>query len=180
MKKITKFNDSILQDKSIHSIPNFNHEKNIKSIWKSNIISGVKISYWWCSIWNHKVSFQHLKQNLISNNTSKNTNSVNLCSTNLINVIYGNYELNSLNTPNCNTQNQISYSNSNSKSFLFVLIGIPMDGILWKDIVLSTSTQLLNHYTYVFRKGVMVPMMLEIHVKHHFPTTNISRKEWIY
>ena len=57
-------------------------------------IAGVKISYCRCSKWNHKVFFQHLKQNLISNNILNNTNSANLSSTNLVNVINDNYELN--------------------------------------------------------------------------------------
>jgi len=103
------------------------------------------------------------------------TNSVNLSSTNLVNIINGNHELNVPNIPNLNSQNPFS-----QESFLFILVGIPTDGILWKEIVLSISTQYLNHYFYVFRKQVMVQMMLEIHVKKHFPTTNISRKEWIH
>jgi len=61
------------------------------------------MSYRRCSKWNHKVSFQHLNQNLISNNTSKNTNSVNPSSTNLVYVINGNREFNSPNIPNLNS-----------------------------------------------------------------------------
>ena len=55
-------------------------------------ILDVKISYCRCSKWNRKVSFQHLKQNLISNSTSNNTNTVNLSSINSVNVINGNYQ----------------------------------------------------------------------------------------
>jgi len=72
---------------------------------------------------------------------------------------------------------KIQYNILIQESFLFVLVGIPMDEILWKEIVLSTSTQFLNHYFYVFRKQVNVSMMLEIHVKPHFQTINISRNE---
>jgi len=106
-----------------------------KSIWE------VKILYCRCSKWNHKVSFQHLKQIIISNITSNNTNSANLRSTNLENFIIANHEFNSpiiYNLNSFNSQNPISYSNA--EKFYFVLVGIPMDGIFWKEIILSTST----------------------------------------
>ena len=73
------------------------------------------------------VSFQHFKQNLISKNISNNKNSVNLSSTNLVNVLNGNHVLNTLNIPNLNSQNPISYSNTIKFSFC---LRIPMDGIL--------------------------------------------------
>jgi len=66
----------------------------------------------------NKVSFQHLKLNLISNNSSNITNSANLSSTNLIHVINGNHEPNALNISNLNSQNLISYSNKGKFSFL--------------------------------------------------------------
>ena len=65
----------------------------------------------------HKVSFHHIKQNLISNNTSNNTNSANLCSTNLANAIDVNYEFNAPNIPNCNSQNPISHFNTEDNSY---------------------------------------------------------------
>jgi len=60
VKRITKFNDSFFRIKI--NTPKFNHPKFEKVFEKA--ISGVKISYCKCSKWNHKVSFQHLKQNL--------------------------------------------------------------------------------------------------------------------
>jgi len=91
-KRITKFNDSLFKIKVY--TPNFNREKIWRCIFEK-VVSGVKISYRRCSKWNHKVSFQHLKQNLISNNTFNDINKVNLSSTNLVNVNNnGNHELN--------------------------------------------------------------------------------------
>ena len=96
---------------------NFNHEK-FKEVFE-NALTGVKISYRrpYDSKWNHKVFFWHLKQNLISNNTSNGTNSVNLSSTNLVYIINGNYELISSNIPNLNSQNPFSHSNTGKFSF---------------------------------------------------------------
>ena len=71
---------------------------------------------------------RHLKQNLISNYTSNDTNSVNLSSSNLENVINGNHERIALNIPILNSQNP--FSHSNIEKFSFCLIGIPTDGIL--------------------------------------------------
>jgi len=65
----------------------------------------------------YEVSFQDLKQNLISISTSNNTNSLNLSSTNLVNVINGNHELNAPNIPNLNSQSHISHSNTGKFSF---------------------------------------------------------------
>ena len=113
VKRITKFNDSFFKIKVY--TPNFNHKK-FKKVFKK-ALSGVKISYCRCSKWNHKVSFWHLKQNLISNNTSNDINSVNLSSTNLVNVNIGNHELIAPNIPNLNSQNPFSYSTQ--ESFLF-------------------------------------------------------------
>jgi hypothetical protein len=48
---------------------------------------------------NHKVSFRHLKQNLISNNTSNDINTINLSSTSLVNVINDTHELIAPNIP---------------------------------------------------------------------------------
>jgi len=105
VKRITKFNDSFFRIK-VYTL-NFNHEKFEEVFEKT--ISGVKISYRRYSKWNHKVSFQHLKPNLISNNSYKIINSANLCSINLINVINANHELNAPNIPNLNSQKPISY-----------------------------------------------------------------------
>ena len=80
-------------------------------------LSGVKISYSRCSKWNHKVSFRHLKQNLISNNTSNDINTANLSSTNLVNVNNGNHELIAPNIPNLNSQIPSSHSNTGKFSF---------------------------------------------------------------
>ena len=113
-------------------------------------ISRVKISYCRCSKWNHKISFQHLKQNLISNNTSNNTNSVKPCSTNLVNVINVNYVPNTPNISNLNSQNLISYSNTKKFSLCFNWNTNGWNFV--KEIVLSASTRFLNHYSYVFRK----------------------------
>ena len=110
VKRNTKFNDSFFRIK-VHT-PNFYKEK-FEEVFEKEI-SGVKISYCRCSKWNHKVSFQHLKLNLISNIT----NSENLSSTNLIHVINGNHEPNALNISNLNSQNLISYSNTGKFSFL--------------------------------------------------------------
>jgi len=93
-------------------------------------LSGVKISYRRCSKWNHKVSFRHLKQNLISNNTFNDINTVNLSSTNLVNVNNGNHELITPNIPNLNSQNPFSHSNTGKFFFFFVLVRILTDGIL--------------------------------------------------
>jgi len=97
-KELLNSNDSFSRIK-IYPL-NFNYGKFEKTFEKA--IVGVKISYCKCSKWNNKVSFQHLKQNLISNNTSNNTNSANLSSTNLVNVINANHELNAPNIPNLN------------------------------------------------------------------------------
>jgi len=113
VKRITNFNDSFFRIKVY--TPNFNHKK-FKEVFK-NALSGVKISYRRCSKWNHKVSFWHLKQKLISNNTSNDINTVNLSSTNFVNVINGNHGLIAPNIPNLNSQNPFSYSTQ--ESFLF-------------------------------------------------------------
>ena len=113
VKRITKFNDSFFRIKVY--VPNFNHEK-FKIVFE-NALSGVKISYRRYSQWNHKVSFRHLKQNLISNNTSNDINTVNLSSTNLVNVINDNHELIAPNIPNLNSQNPSSHSNTGKFSF---------------------------------------------------------------
>ena len=86
VKRITKFSDSFFRIKVY--TPNFNLKK-FKKIFKK-ALSEVKISYCRCSKWNHKVSFRHLKLNLISNNTSNDINTVNLSSTNLVNANNGN------------------------------------------------------------------------------------------
>ena len=70
-----------------------------------------------CSKWNHNVFFRHLKQNLISNNTSNNINTVNLSSINLVNVNNCNHELITTNIPNINSQNPFSHSNTGKFSF---------------------------------------------------------------
>ena len=124
VKRITKFNDSFFRIKVYTS--NFNLEK-FKEVFE-NALSGVKISYHRYSKWNHKVSFRHLKQNLIFNNTSNDIKTVNLSSTNLVNVINGNHELITPNIPNLNSQNP--FSHLTQESFLFVLVGIPTDEIL--------------------------------------------------
>ena len=107
VKRITKFNDNFFRIKVY--TPNFNNQK-FKEI-SENALSGIKISYRRCSKWNHKVSFRHLKQNLISNNTSNDINTVSLSSTNLVNVNNGNHELIAPNIPNLNSQNPFSHSN---------------------------------------------------------------------
>ena len=89
VKRITKFNDSFFRIKVY--TPNFNLKK-FKKVFKK-VLSEVKISFCRCSKWNHKVSFRLLKQNLISNNTSNDINTVNLSSMNLVNVINDNHEL---------------------------------------------------------------------------------------
>jgi len=48
-------------------------------------------------------------------------NSVSLNSTNLVNVINGNHELNAPNIPNLNSQNPILYSSIGKFSFFFFL-----------------------------------------------------------
>ena len=113
LKRITNFNNNFFKIEVY--TPNFNHEKFEKVFEK--VISGVKISYCRCSKWNHKVSFQHLKQNLISNSTFINTNSANLSSINLVNVINGNHDLNAPNLPIRISQNSISLSNTEKFSF---------------------------------------------------------------
>jgi len=72
-----------------------------QKIWKKYFEKSnnqeLKISYCRCSKWNPKISFQHLKQDSISNNPSNNTNSANLSSTNLVNVMNANHEFNAPN-----------------------------------------------------------------------------------
>jgi len=82
-KRTSKFNDSFFRIKVY--TPNFNHKEFLKVFEEA--ISEDKISYCRCSKWNHKISFQHIKQSLIYNNIPNNTNSENLNSTNLVNVI---------------------------------------------------------------------------------------------
>jgi hypothetical protein len=113
VKRITNFSDSFFRIKVY--TPNFNLKK-IKKVFKK-ALSGVKISYNRCSKWNHKVSFRHLKQNLISINTSNDINTVNLSSTNLVNANNGNHELIAPNIPNFNSQNPFSHSNTGKFSF---------------------------------------------------------------
>ena len=113
VKRITKFNDRFFRIKVC--TPNFNVKK-FKKVFKK-ALSGVKFSNCKCSNWNHKVSFRHLKQNLISNNTSNDINTVNLSSTNLVNANNGNHELIALNIPNLNSQNSFSHSNTGKFSF---------------------------------------------------------------
>ena len=113
IKRITKFNDSFFRIKVY--TPDFNLKK-FKKVFKK-ALSGVKISYCRCSKWNHKVSFRHLKLNLISNNTSNDINTVNLGSTSLVNVNNGNHELIAPNIPNLNSQNPFSHSNTGRFSF---------------------------------------------------------------
>jgi len=130
VKRITKFNDSFLRIKVY--TPNFNLKK-FKKVFKK-ALSGVKISYRRCSKWNHKVSFLHLKQNLISNNKSNDINTVNLSSTNLVNVNNGNHEQIALNIPNLYSQNPFSHSNTGKFSFC-----LNHPSILLGDFNMSTS-----------------------------------------
>lgn len=113
VKKITKFNNSFFRIKICS--PNVNYVKFEQVFDKA--ISGFKFSYCRSSEWNDKVSFQHLKLNLISDNLSNNTNSANLSSINLVNVIKGNYDLNAPNIPNGIFQNPISHSNTEKTYF---------------------------------------------------------------
>ena len=115
VKRIIKFNDSFFKIKVYVYTPYFNLKK-FNVVFKK-ALSGVKISYCWCSKWYHKVSFRHLKLNLISNNTSNDINTVNLSSTNLVNVNNGNHELIAPNIPNLNSQNPFSHSNTGKFSF---------------------------------------------------------------
>ncbi|KAG4108242.1 hypothetical protein H8356DRAFT_1334790 [Neocallimastix lanati (nom. inval.)] len=90
VKRITIFNDSFFRIKVY--TPNFNYSKFVKE--------------------SEKVSFKHLKQNLISNNAFNNTISTNLSSTYLVNVVNANHEFNDSNVPNLNSQNLSSHSKS--------------------------------------------------------------------
>jgi len=113
IQRITKFNDSVFRIKVY--TPNFNLKK-FKKVFKK-ALSVVKISYCRCSKWNHKVFFRYLKQNLISYHTSNDINTVNLSSTNLVNVNNGNHELIAPNIPNINSQNPFSHSYTGKFSF---------------------------------------------------------------
>jgi len=62
--------------------------------------------------------FSISKQNLISNNTSNDINTVNLSLTILENAHNGSHELIAPNIPNLNSQNPFSHSNTGKFSFL--------------------------------------------------------------
>jgi len=66
--------------------------------------------------------------------------------------------------PNLNFQNSVSYSNT-KKFSLYLSWNSNGWKFVKRRIVLSISTRFLNHYSYVFRKKVMVPMVLDIYVK---------------
>jgi len=114
VKRITKFNDSFFRIKVY--TPNFNHEKNLKKYLKKQY---QELKFHIVDVPNGIIRFLFgiLKKFLISNYTSNNTNSVNLSSTNLENVINGNHELSAPNIPNLNSQNTFSHSNAGKFSF---------------------------------------------------------------
>ena len=94
-----------------------------------------------------------------------NINTANLSSTNLVNVKNnGNHELIAPNIPNLNSQNPSSHSNTGKFSFCFSWNTngwnfVNRDGIEYFNTLFRTIIP------NVFRKQVMVPMRLEIHVK---------------
>ena len=54
------------------------------------------------------------------------------------------------------------------KNFLFVLVGILMDGTLIKKTVLNSLFQCINHFSYAFKKQEMVQVQkVNIHVEYH-------------
>jgi hypothetical protein len=66
---------------------------------------------------NHKVSFHHLKQRLISRKYKLDKSQIsNLNSVKLVNVVTTSHVPNAPNVPNLNSQNPLSYSN-NKKVF---------------------------------------------------------------
>ena len=74
-------------------------------------------------------------------------------------------------------KNLILHSNT-GKFFLFILFGkYQWMEFCEKEIVLRVlQHNFLNHYSYVFRKQVMVSMMLKFHVKLTLPNNNYFQK----